>query len=208
MKSREVQLPLEEVPDTRGVTGDPHQSRAEPAPGTKPPGHRRLPRGSREAPGLCTSSAALSTLQAEFRLQVCSRTWKCEISKRRGVTAGEQVLHWGLEASSAHPGPTTGTPQRGFHSGARIRDKMLQLGDTLERAEAKLSHQITDILKNSDACFKKKTGFLLAGAARFIHFDLNAVAQDFRLYFIPGNVTVLEQHTVGEQAGCAQVWQS
>lgn len=85
---------------------------------------------------------------------------------------------------------------------------MLQLRDTLEGAEAKLSHQITDLKKNPDACLKKKTGFLLAGPARFIPFDLNAVAQDFRLYFIPGNVTVLEQHNGGEQAGCAQVWHS
>lgn len=112
MKSREVQLPGEEVPDPCvGGTGleGPHQGWAVPAPGTQPPGHRRLPRGSRLMLKLSSSEHPASRVVTAGPQQ----DTKGEISKRRGATAGEQVLRWGLEASSAHPGPSTGTPQRG-----------------------------------------------------------------------------------------------
>lgn len=49
MKSREVQLPVEEVPDPRGGGGTrlegPHQSWAEPAPGTQPRRTLKAPQG-------------------------------------------------------------------------------------------------------------------------------------------------------------------
>lgn len=47
------------------------------------------------------------------------------------MTFRERVLHLGLEASSTHPGPSTGILTVGFILLAKIRDKMLQLWDTL-----------------------------------------------------------------------------
>lgn len=47
------------------------------------------------------------------------------------MTFGEQAPHPGLEASSAHPDPSTGILRAGFILLAKIRDKMLQLWDVL-----------------------------------------------------------------------------
>lgn len=131
--------------------------------------------------------------------KVLTASPKREISERRRVTFRERVLHLGLEASSTHPGPSTGILRVGFVLLAKIETKCYSSGtslppvplQSLDRAEVKSSHQISS--ENSNACFKENW-FLLAGAARRICFDLNAVAQDFRLYFVPGNLTVLEQH--------------
>lgn len=112
MKSREVQLPVEEVPDPREGGQDwralTRAGQSLPQ-GLSPEGHRRLPRGSRLMLKLSSSEHPASRVVTAGPQQ----DTKGEISKRRGVTVGEQVLHWGLEASSTHPGPSTGTPQRG-----------------------------------------------------------------------------------------------